>query len=220
MDLNLFIASLDLPDPTFAVKSFVALFVIVDTVGVVPIFISLLMNYREEDKQAMIRMAVRVATIALIVLTLAGNLIFQLLGIDMYSFRIAGGIILLIISIEMLFGRRTRTGTSDSLEVEKEDIAVTPMAIPLLAGPGAITTGIILFEEAGTVSNKIMLLINIFLVFLISYEVFKRLDVVYRALGRVGTKVVTRIMGLMLSAISVQFIISGISEAIRSGLIG
>lgn len=220
MDLSFILEPLGPMDPTFTVKSFVALFVIVDAFGVVPIFISLLEGYKEADKRAIIKMAVQVATIALIILTLTGNLIFQLLGIDMYSFRIAAGIILLIISIEMLFGRKTRTGSSDKIEIEKEDIAITPMAIPLLTGPGAITTGIVLFDEAGTVLNRIILIINIILVFWISYVIFSKLNLVYRALGRTGTRVVTRIMGLMLSAISVQFIISGISEVVRLGIVG
>jgi multiple antibiotic resistance protein len=220
MELDLILESVGPLDPIFMVKSFVALFVIVDAFGVVPIFISLLEGYREADKQAMIKMAVRVATIALIILTLAGKPIFQLLGIGMYSFRIAGGIILLIISIEMLFGRKTRTGSSEEFKIEKEDIAITPMAVPLLTGPGAITTGIVLFDEAGTVLNKLVLMVNILLVFWISYIIFSRLNLVYNVLGRTGTKVVTRIMGLMLSAISVQFIISGISEVVSSGIIG
>jgi len=220
MDLSFILEPLGPMDPTFTVKSFVALFVIVDAFGVVPIFISLLEGYKEADKRAIIKMAVQVATIALIILTLTGNLIFQLLGIDMYSFRIAAGIILLIISIEMLFGRKTRTGSSDKIEIEKEDIAITPMAIPLLTGPGAITTGIVLFDEAGTVLNRIILIINIILVFWISYVIFSKLNLVYKALGRTGTRVVTRIMGLMLSAISVQFIISGISEVVRLGIVG
>jgi len=220
MDLSFILESFGPMDPTFTVKSFVALFVIVDAFGVVPIFISLLEGYKEADKRAIIKMAVQVATIALIILTLTGNLIFQLLGIDMYSFRIAAGIILLIISIEMLFGRKTRTGSSDKIEIEKEDIAITPMAIPLLTGPGAITTGIVLFDEAGTVLNRIILIINIILVFWISYIIFSKLNLVYRAMGRTGTRVVTRIMGLMLSAISVQFIISGISEVVRLGIVG
>ncbi len=220
MELSFILESFGPIDPIFTVKSFVALFVIIDAFGVVPIFISLLEGYREEDKQAMIKMAVRVATITLIILTLTGNLIFQLLGIDMYSFRIAGGIILLIISIEMLFGRKTRTGSSEETEIEKEDIAITPMAIPLLTGPGAITTGIVLFDETGTVLNGIILIINILLVFWISYVIFSKLNLVYKVMGRTGTRVVTRIMGLMLSAISVQFIISGISEAVKSGIVG
>ncbi|MBN2014610.1 MAG: NAAT family transporter [Candidatus Altiarchaeota archaeon] len=204
----------------FAIKSFVALFVIVDAIGIVPIYMSLLSNYTDEDKRAMVRMAVRIAAMVLLVMTLIGNLVFRFLGVEIFSFKIAGGIVLLIISIEMLFGRRTRMGFSDVLDSDKEDIAVMPMAVPLLTGPGAITTGIILFEEAGVPINKLALMVNILLVFLVSYQIFKRLDLVYKVLGRVGTKVATRIMGLMLAAISVQFIISGIADAITSGIIG
>jgi multiple antibiotic resistance protein len=200
----------------FAVKSFVTLFVIIDAFAVVPIFLTLLANYSEADKKAMIRMAVRIAFIVLVVLTLTGNIIFQFLGIDFYSFRIAGGILLLLLSIEMLFGRRTRIVSNEQEEIDKEDIAIMPMAIPLLTGPGAITTGIILFAEAGDPINKFVLLINILLVFLISYEILKRLDVVYKALGRSGTKIVGRVMGIMLAAISVQFIVEGIAEAIKT----
>ncbi len=120
----------------------------------------------------------------------------------------------MIISVEMLFGRKTRTGSSEDFEKEKEDIAITPMAIPLLTGPGAITTGIVLFDEAGNLLNRVILVFNILLVFWISYVILSKLNLVYGVLGRTGTKVVTRIMGLLLSAISVQFIISGISEAV------
>jgi multiple antibiotic resistance protein len=192
----------------------VAIFAIVDVLAVVPVFMSLLENYSEADKRAMIRMAIRVAFIVLMVLTITGDVIFGLLGISLYAFRIGGGIILLLIAIDMLFGRRTR-GLSDQEKIDKEDIAIMPMAIPLLTGPGAITTGIILFTEAQDPINKLVLLINITLVFWISYEILKRLDAVYKALGHVGSKVVGRIMGLMLAAISVQFIIAGIAEAIK-----
>ncbi len=220
MDLTFILGSFGPLDLTFVVKSFVALFVIIDVFGLLPIFMSLLEDYNEEDKQAMIRMATRTAAIVLLILTLFGNFIFMILGINLYSFRIAGGIILLIISVEMLFGRKTRTGSSESIDLEKEDIAVTPMAIPLLTGPGAITTGIILFEEAATVLNRVFLFVNILLVFWVAFKIFSRLDLVYKVLGHTGAKVLTRVMGLMLSAISVQFIISGISEAIKSGIMG
>jgi multiple antibiotic resistance protein len=200
----------------FAIKSFIAVFVIVDAFAVVPIFLSLLENYSESDKKAMIKMAVRIAFIVLVVLTFSGNLIFQFLGIEFYSFRIAGGILLLIISIDMLFGRRTRLVSGEQEDVDKEDIAIMPMAIPLLTGPGAITTGIILFAEAGDPINELVLLINLILVFLITYQILLRLDMVYKALGHSGTKVVGRVMGIMLAAMSVQFIVEGLSEAVKA----
>lgn len=203
-------------DYGFIIKSFIALFIIVDPVGIVPVFISLLGRFKETERQAMIRRSVIIAGITLLVLTLLGNVIFSILGVSMYSFRIAGGILLLIISVEMLFGRRTKTGISDNLEMEKDDVVIMPMAIPLLTGPGAITTGIMLFDTAGEMLNRIFLIIDIILVFLVSYWILSRLDYIYRILGPTGTRVVIRIMGLMLSAIAVQFVISGVAEAITT----
>lgn len=203
-------------DYTFIVKSFIALFIIVDPLGLVPIFVSLLDRFNETERQAMIKRSVIIAGISLLVFTLMGNIIFSILGISMYSFRIAGGILLLIISIEMLFGRRTKTGISDKPDIEEESIVITPMAIPLLTGPGAITTGIVLFDTAGGISNRIFLIANIFLVFILSHVILSRLNYIYRIFGHTGTRVIIRIMGLMLSAIAVQFIISGISEAVTT----
>lgn len=203
-------------DYGFIIKSFIALFIIVDPVGIVPVFISLLGRFKETERQAMIRRSVIIAGITLLVLTLLGNVIFSILGVGMYSFRIAGGILLLIISVEMLFGRRTKTGISDNLEMEKDDVVIMPMAIPLLTGPGAITTGIMLFDTAGGMLNRIFLIIDIILVFFVSYWILSRLDYIYRILGPTGTRVVIRIMGLMLSAIAVQFVISGVAEAITT----
>ncbi len=141
-------------------------------------------------------------------------MIFELLDIKMYSFRIAGGILLLIISIEMLFGRKSRTEASEDIEEEKENISITPLAIPLLTGPGAITTGIVLFDNAENDINKIFLMINIVLIFLISYFILSKSNLIFRILGKTGTRVITRVMGLMLSAIAIQFILTGISEAV------
>jgi len=200
---------------SFFISSFVALFIIIDPIGNVPFFISLLEKFRERDQIAMVRMAIIIAAITLFLITLTGNFIFDILGIEMYSFRIAGGLLLLIISIEMLFGRKSRTDSSeDDLSVGKTvDIAVTPLAIPLLTGPGAITTGILLFDSARTILEKAIVLVNIPLVFFLSYLIISRSNLVYKVLGKTGTRVAIRVMGLMLSAIAVQFIISGISQA-------
>lgn len=199
---------------TFVIQSFVALFVIVDPFGNVPIFIALLEGFKKSDRISMIQRSILVAAISLIIFTLSGNMIFKFFGINIYSFKIAGGILLLIISIEMLFGRKTMTEASKDMEEEKEDVAITPLAIPLLTGPGAITTGIVLFDNAGNYINRIFLIFNIIVVFLISYFILSKSNLIFKVLRRTGTKVITRIMGLILSAISIQFILSGISEAV------
>jgi multiple antibiotic resistance protein len=199
-------------DLLFFTQAFVAVFVILDAIGNVPIFISLLERFDESDKSAMIRKSCMIGFITLVIVTFTGNVIFNLLSIEVYSFRIAGGILLGIISIEMLFGRKSRTETSEDIQEKKDDILITPMAIPLLTGPGAMTTGVVLFNSAESTTQRILLLIVIILAFLVSYLILSQSKRIYRALGKTGTKVVIRVMGLVLLSMAVQFIINGITS--------
>jgi multiple antibiotic resistance protein len=200
---------------TFFIQSFVALFVIIDAIGNVPLFISLLEGFKEEDRRQIIKRASIIALLTLIIVTFTGNWLFFMLSIKMYSFKVAGGILLLIIAIEMLFGKKSKTETSEDIEEKKHDITVTPLAIPLLTGPGALTTGIVLFDNAGGEFKKIAaLLASIVLSFLVSYYILIKAPKVFKYLGKTGTKVVVRIMGLLLLSIAVQFIINGSSEAV------
>lgn len=171
----------------------------------------------------MIRRAVIIAMIVTIIFTIGGNHIFRLFGINLYSFRIAGGILLFIIAIEMLFGTKTRTESTKEEKrdaMSREDIVVMPMAIPLLAGPGAITMSIVLFNQAKNFIDIIILFVDIILVFAISYIILVKSAFVFKLLGTTGTKVIMRLMGLLLTSIAVQFIITGISEAIMEMMHG
>jgi multiple antibiotic resistance protein len=195
----------------------VALFAIVDPFANIPIYISILDRFRERDRPAMIREAVLIAFIALFVFTLVGNIVFQFMGITLYSFKIAGGVLLFIIAVEMLFGRKTRTEISDdTLKEEREDVSIMPLAIPLLTGPGAITTGIVFYNSAATIADKLVVLACIVAVFLLSYVILSQGELIHKKLGKTGNKVIIRIMGLLLSAIAVQFVISGVGEAIKA----
>ncbi len=199
----------------FAIQCFVTLFIIIDPVGNAPIFLSILEKYSPRERRNMIRKTILVSTVSLIVFTLLGRYIFDFLRIDMYSFKIAGGILVFIISLEMLFGRRSRTKFSDRPEdvlEEKEDIVITPLAIPFLTGPGAITTSIVLFNSAHPF-DKILVISCIPLVYLVSYIILSRAEVVFRFMGKTGTKAFVRIMGLMLASIAVQFVVDGVREA-------
>jgi multiple antibiotic resistance protein len=203
---------------TFFLQSFISLFVIVNAVGNIPLFVTLLERFGEAEKTTMMKKAAIVAALTLLVVTVTGNLFFRLLGIEMFSFTIAGGILLMIISIEMLLGLRTRTQSSTDEEQNStamDEITVIPLAIPLLTGPGALTTGIMLFDTAGNIQNRIILLGTIVLVFVISYIILSRSKPILKFLGKTGTRVARRIMGLMLLSIAVQFIIKGIFDAIR-----
>ena len=198
-------------------KSFVALFLIINPIGLVPIFISLLDKFGENERKLIIRKATFIATVTLIIFTFTGKLIFKSLGVNMYSFKIAGGILLLIISIEMLFGK-THVEVSPG-KIERENITITPLAIPLLTGPGAITTGIVLFDSTETLLDVFILLLIIPLIFILSYFILSRYHLVYKIFRDTGVKVIVRVMGLMLTTIAIQLILSGISEAFTIPLV-
>jgi len=201
-------------DATFIIQAFVTLFLIVDPIGVIPIFLGLMDKFSEEKRAKIVWKATVIACLVLLLFSAFGKMIFGFFGISMYSFRIAGGILLLIISIEMLFGSKTRTEVSeDILKEQQEDMAISPMAVPLLTGPGAITSGIMLSNSAPTPTDKGILGLIILLVFAITYVLLRNSNIVYKALGPTGTKVVVRLMGLILSAIAIQFIIAGVREA-------
>jgi len=156
------------------------------------------------------------AMLVLLVFTYAGAQFFRYLGIELYSFRIAGGVLLFIIAMEMLFGRRTRTELAPEEEsVRADELSVTPLAVPLLTGPGAITTGIVLQSRAQSMQEMLMLTLAVVLVFLTSWAILLNARRVYRLLGETGTRVVTRLMGLLLASIAVQFMVDGVQEALR-----
>ncbi len=201
---------------SFFVRSFVSLFVIVNAIGNAPVFLSLLQKYKEGERRTIIKKAIIVAGASLLVVTLTGNVFFRLLGIELYSFRIAGGILLAIVSIEMLYGRKTQTQSSADEEryyTERDEISIIPLAIPLLTGPGTLTTGIVLFDTAGTLVNRIVLLLTIAIVFVISYVILVRSGTILKYLGKTGATVAVRIMGLMLLSVAVQFLVGGVTAA-------
>jgi len=206
-------------DRTFIFSSFITLFLIVDPMGNIPLFLALTQDFSRADQVYIIRRAVGIAFVSLSLFMVAGEAIFKALGVEMHSFQIAGGILLFIIAIEMLFGRKTRTQTSGEEMEERrsrEELAVTPLAIPLLTGPGAITAGVVLYSLAPDTFHRALLMLIILSVFLITYLLILKAREVFQLLGRTGTTVVIRIMGLILAAIAVQFIISGVEMAIAA----
>lgn len=206
------------PYINYAFYSFLTLILIVDPIGNIPVFLSLLEDFEPKDRSWMIKKAIIIATVVLYGFIFIGKPLFDFIGVEMYSFKIAGGILLFIISIEMLFGRKSRTARTPEEAEEaksKEDIIVTPMAVPLLTGPGVITAGIVLLNAAVDSVEKLILFADILFVFLVVYLILVKANRVFDLLGQTGTKVVVRIMGLLLAAIAVQFVISGVIEALK-----
>ena len=195
-----------MPLTGFFVSVFVSLFVVVDVIANVPIFISLTEKYSKKERNEIAVKAMAIAFIVLIGMAVLGQRIFGYLKIDLYSFKIAGGIILFIIAVEMLFGMRTRTEyNKQETEEEKENITVTPLAVPLHTGPAAITTAIVLFSTAGTIELKAVFFVAAVLVYLVSLIILIKSEIIFRVLGNVGLKVFVRVMEVILMHLKIVF---------------
>ena len=190
-----------------------SLFVIVDPVGCLPVFATITQRKSKEQRRATIRRAVTIAFCVLVVFALVGHWMLAYLGIGVPAVRIAGGVLLFLIGIEMLYGRVTQTTTSAGEEeeaAEKDDVSITPLAIPLLAGPGSIAAVILLSGDAGAVREVLPVVAAIVLVMGTSWVLFSTMDTLLRVLGRIGVRVVGRVMGLLLLFLSVQQVIDGL----------
>ncbi len=192
-------------------------FLIVDPIGGMPIFWSITRKNTHEEQVSMIKKAVIIATIIHLIFAIGGHYILDYFGIQIASIKIGGGILLFLIGIEMLYGRTTYTELTDKEEkvaIELDDISVTPLAIPLLAGPGSITTVLIFSGMSNSFLYYLTLILGIFIVLLLSYIILTQTHKITKILGELGTKVVVRFMGLMLVFLAVQYIITGIKEGL------
>jgi MarC family membrane protein len=193
---------------------FVSLIVIIDPIALAPLFIALTKGQDARSRRAIGLRACLVAFGLLTVFGLIGDTLLSFLGISMSAFRIAGGILLFLTALDMLFERRTqrRQGQAND-SPEQDDPSVFPLAVPLLAGPGAIATMILLAGAEGNTATDILAVHLVLLVVLISVFIsFLLAPAMEKLLGPVGINVVTRILGMLLAALSVQFVIDGILE--------
>lgn len=199
----------------YSLFAFTSLFVIVDPIALIPVFIAMTPGDAPAVQRRTAFLACSVACGTLIIFALGGRWIFQFLGITMPAFQIAGSILLLRIALDMLYAQRTRDRESDE-EVEagaaKDEIAITPLGVPMLAGPGAISTSLILLSQAKNWAQDVALFVCIACVCGISYVILRFGVTSARWLSPLALKLVTRVMGLLLAAVAVQFIINGLVE--------
>jgi multiple antibiotic resistance protein len=200
----------------FALVTFTSILFLVDPIAVVPTFLVITQDETVEQRRATARRACLAAGILLIVFAAAGNLIFRAFGITLPAFRIAGGAILWLVAMDMLRGERSTQESEAEIHEGrlKEDVALTPLAMPMLAGPGAISTVMVLSGQARTPARATVVYVSIVLTLLISWVMLRIGDRVMSRFGQTGIRVIMRIMGLMLAAVAVQFIITGVREAL------
>ena len=194
---------------------------IVDPLAVVPAFLAMTPNDTPEQRVRTARLACCVTAGVMLAFSIAGQLIFKFMGITMPAFQIAASILLLIVALDMVRAQRSRvqeTHEETRAGTEKTDIAVTPLAIPMLAGPGAISTTVLLQNEAKTIPQHIALYGCILAVSFVSYLVLRVAARGTRWLNPIMMSIAIRIMGLLLAAVAIQFMLNAI-KAFRLELI-
>ena len=192
-----------------------SLFVIIDPFASIPAFVAMTPHDTPKERARMAGLACLVATGVLLGFAFLGEYIFRFLGITIPAFKMAGSIVLLLVALDMVRAKRSAVmETSEETEAgaEKDDIAITPLAVPMLAGPGAITTAILLHNEAKSFDQQIALALSIVAVLVASYMVFRLSAKGAKWLRPIALKIITRLMGLMLAALACQFMFDALKE--------
>lgn len=194
---------------------FTSFFTLINPLGAMPIFMTMTTNLSEIEKHRTAKKATIVAFITLILFAISGQFLFNFFGISVNSLRVVGGIIFFMMGLDMLQARLTRVKLKEDEVVSYvNDISVTPLAIPLICGPGAITNAIVLMEDSQTIELKLILFTSIFLVILINYIVLYFSSSITKLIGETGNNVMMRLMGLIVMVIAVEFFFSGLKPII------
>lgn len=196
----------------YFVYAFASIFVIVNPIEATLIFVTLTSGLSSQEKSRIYTRTTLVAFSIALLFSLAGDMVLRIFSITVDSLRVAGGILLFLVAIDMLRGVRQQKKVSEA-ELrdanQREDVSVFPLAIPLLTGPGAITTVVVLMGAAGTLTEKALVLLALILTFAATFFILKFSEYIDRALGITGIMVTTRIMGLILGAVAVNFVAMG-----------
>lgn len=202
----------------YAFLTFGSLFAIVDPFACIPAFLAMTADDGLEDRKRMARTAATVCWLVMTMFALMGPAIFKLFGITLPAFQIAGGLIMLLSALDMLRAKRSALNeTPEEFEegAAKDNVAVTPLAIPMLAGPGAITTSIVLGAKAQDAAHQAIFYALIAVVAALTYLILAAAAAGARKISPTILNVVTRLMGLMLAAIGVQFILTALKLGVK-----
>ena len=200
---------------SFSILSLSAIFFVVDPMGVIPVFMAMTIGDPPEKRRSMARRASVAAFFILSTFAVAGTLIFRVFGVTLGAFKVAGGVLLLLTSIEMLKAQQQRTRMTKEEEQEgaqKEDVAIVPLAIPLLAGPGSIATVTALMGKAGRILFAVPVILSIAVTCAAAYFMLIAADRIQRLMGVTGLNVMNRVIGLIIGAIAVQFMFDGLRD--------
>ena len=199
---------------TFIIKTTIALIAIVDPIGCLPLFLSLTGQHKKINKKNVVKMTAITVFIILVTSLFLGDKILNMFGISMPSFQICGGILLLIMAISMMLGKHQIIESGQNGKSDKELIAFVPLSIPLLAGPGAMSNMIIAAHQAPNLINQSFLVLPCLAVSLLIWLTLSFAENISKVIGAIGTKIITRVMGLLLGSMAIEFITRGVLDII------
>lgn len=206
---------------TFGILCFTTFFTIINPLGVMPIFMTMTKELDKKDRNQTAKKAILASFITLVIFAFSGQVLFNFFGISVNSFRVVGGIIFFLMGMDML---QARLGTvkvkPEEIKTYVSDISITPLAIPMITGPGAITNAIVLMEDAGSIEFKLVLLLTILVVFAITLAILLSASKIIKMLGTTGNNVMMRLMGLIIMVIAIEFFLSGFKPIFQDIIAG
>lgn len=201
---------------TFALLCFTSFFSVINPLGVMPVFLTMTADLDERHRHRTAKKAALVAFVTMCLFALSGKLLFDFFGISVDSFRVVGGIIFLMMGYEMLQARLSRTRIDEeSVHRYVEDISITPLGIPMICGPGAITTSIVLMQDAQSIELKVVLFLVMAAICVVTMIALMGAGKFTKLLGDTGIKIMTRLMGLIIMVIAIEFFVAGLGPIIR-----
>ncbi|MBQ0768622.1 MAG: NAAT family transporter [Bizionia sp.] len=202
---------------SFALLSFTSFFTLINPLGTMTIFMTMTRDLESSDRTRIAKKASIVAFISIVIFAFSGQLLFKFFGISVDSFRVVGGVIFFLMGMDML---QARLGTVkvNPAEVKSyvSDISVTPLAIPMICGPGALTNAIVMMEDANSIELKVVLILAIIVVMLLTFVILYSSSKIIKILGETGNNVMMRLMGLIVMVIAVEFFFAGLKPIIAN----
>ena len=200
----------------YSLFAFTSLFTMVNPLGVIPVFSTLTASLSSKDARKIARKSVLTAFLVAVVFAIAGKLIFDLFHIEVNGLKVVGGILFFLSGYDMLHAKLSRINSDLPNYTEfVNDFAITPLGIPMISGPGTITVTLVLFNDAGNITEKLILFSIIIVIFLITYIMLMGSRKILRLIGDNGNKVLMRIMGLIVMVIAVELMLGGLKPIIR-----
>jgi len=203
----------------FLLLSITSLLALINPIGIIPTYIGLVNDYNAEEQKQVTYKAILCAFIVLMTFSIMGTLIFNFFNITIDAFKIVGGILFMRIGLDMVESKVSRTKSTPKEEKEaqtKDEIAYSPLGVPLIAGPGAITSVMILSNQVSTLNEKILFILSIMICMILTYIILMMSNKVSKKIGTTGIRIIQRLMGIILMVIAVQFIIDGLTPIIYS----